>query len=99
MLKEVGELRVKESDRLSAVASQLGAMGADIRIEGENLVINGPTPLKPSASQLDSFGDHRIAMTLTLAGVLAGGGVGIKDEDCVAVSYPGFRHDLGLLLQ
>jgi 3-phosphoshikimate 1-carboxyvinyltransferase len=99
VLKEVGELRVKESDRLSAVASQLGAMGADISIEGEDLVINGPTPLKAPAGQLDSFGDHRIAMTLTLAGVLSGGSLGIKDEECAAVSYPGFRHDLGLLLK
>lgn len=99
VLKEVGELRVKESDRLAAVASQLGAMGADIRIVGEDLVINGPTPLKAPAGQLDSFGDHRIAMTLTLAGVLAGGALDIKDEDCAAVSYPGFRHDLGLMLK
>jgi 3-phosphoshikimate 1-carboxyvinyltransferase len=98
VLKEVGELRVKESDRLAAVASQLGAMGADIRIAGEDLVINGPTPLKAPAGELDSFGDHRIAMTLMLAGVLCGQPVAIKDADCAAVSYPGFRQDLGMLL-
>ncbi|MBI4800473.1 MAG: 3-phosphoshikimate 1-carboxyvinyltransferase [Desulfarculus sp.] len=99
VMKEVGELRVKESDRLAAVASQLGAMGADISIQGEDLVINGPTPLKAPAGELDSFGDHRIAMTLSLAGVLCGQEVAIKDAGCAAVSYPGFGHDLGMLLK
>ncbi|MFZ5587626.1 MAG: 3-phosphoshikimate 1-carboxyvinyltransferase [Thermodesulfobacteriota bacterium] len=93
----VGELRVKESDRLAAIASQLGAMGARLAAEGDELVVEGPTPLiAPTA--LDSFGDHRIAMTLRLAGLLAGGEPAIAGEQCAAISYPGFAADLRALL-
>ena len=66
----MGELRVKESDRLNAIITQLNLMGADISIEGDDLYIKGPTPLNAVAG-LDSFGDHRIAMMLKIAG---GGG-------------------------
>ena len=99
VMRQVGELRIKESDRLSAVASQLGAMGADIRIEGEDLLISGPTPLRTPAGELESFGDHRIAMTLSLAGLLCEGRPRIRGAQCAAVSYPGFSHDLGMLLK
>jgi 3-phosphoshikimate 1-carboxyvinyltransferase len=101
VFKDAGELRIKETDRLAAVAGQLGAMGADITVQGDNLVIVGPTPLR-AAPGLDSLGDHRIAMTLRLAlGLalgLAGADAPIADEGCAAVSYPGFSRDLGMLL-
>jgi 3-phosphoshikimate 1-carboxyvinyltransferase len=97
VFKDAGELRIKETDRLAAVASQLGAMGADIRVDGDNLVIHGPTRLRAVAG-LDSLGDHRIAMTLRLALCLAGAEATIADEGCAAVSYPGFSRDLGMLL-
>jgi 3-phosphoshikimate 1-carboxyvinyltransferase len=93
----VGELRVKESDRLAAVASQLGRMAAKISVEGDCLTVEGPTRLA-SAAELDSFGDHRIAMTLRLAGVIAGCQPEIKGEESVGVSYPGFHEALGALL-
>jgi 3-phosphoshikimate 1-carboxyvinyltransferase len=98
IFRQVGELRVKESDRLSAIVSQLGAMGADLRIDGEDLIINGPTPLKP-AQGLDSFGDHRIAMTLKMAGLIAASEITPKQEECAAISYPSFFEDLKALLR
>jgi 3-phosphoshikimate 1-carboxyvinyltransferase len=97
VFKEVGELRLKETDRLAAVASQLGAMGADISERGDDLVIQGPTPLSAPA-RLDSFGDHRISMTLRLAGLLAGARSEIEGEQCTAISYPGFAQTLEGLL-
>ncbi len=89
VFREVEELRIKESDRLGALESQLGAMGARIRTAGRDLVVEGPTPLR-LAGELDSQGDHRIAMTLALAGLLAGGRARIRDEQCAAVSFPDF---------
>ncbi len=96
VFKEVGELRIKESDRLGAVESQLGAMGARIRVQGRDLLVEGPTPLSLPGG-LDSFGDHRIAMTLSLAGLLAGGRARIQGEECAAVSFPDFQRVLGEL--
>jgi 3-phosphoshikimate 1-carboxyvinyltransferase len=89
----VEELRIKETDRLAAVTSQLGAMGARLWTEGDRLLVQGPTPLTVP-ERLESFGDHRIAMTLRLALGLAGGDCPISDEDCAAISYPGFAADL-----
>lgn len=92
----VGELRIKESDRLAAVASQLGAMGAEIQAEGDTLVVEGPTRLK-CPNQLDSFGDHRIAMTLRLAAFMVGADPHIEGEESTSVSYPGFHETLNEL--
>lgn len=93
IFRQVGELRVKETDRLAAVASQLGSMGAKVSLDGEDLVVEGPTPLNAPLS-LESFGDHRMAMTLRLAGILAGANPRINGEECAAVSYPGFADTL-----
>lgn len=98
VFRDAGELRIKETDRLAAVAEQLGAMGAHIRVLGDDLVVQGPTPLR-AAVGLDSLGDHRIAMTLRLALCLAGSEGTIADEDCAAVSYPSFSHHLAALLR
>ncbi|MFH1138415.1 MAG: 3-phosphoshikimate 1-carboxyvinyltransferase [Pseudomonadota bacterium] len=94
---DVGELRVKETDRLAAIVDQLGRLGARAFINGDDLLVEGPTPLRVTAD-LDSLGDHRMAMTLRLAGLLAGARPPIKNEDCAAISYPGFNHDLEELL-
>lgn len=102
VFNDVGELRVKETDRLAAVASELNKMGANISIESdgekERLVIEGKTPLKAPLG-LDSYGDHRMAMTLRLALVIAGGDCVIADEACTGVSYPAFQDDLTRLLR
>lgn len=88
-----GELRVKESDRLAVTAEQLNRLGADVTVKGDQLIVNGPTPLLPVDS-LNSHGDHRQAMTLRLAAFLAGCDPVIDQEASAAVSYPGFATDL-----
>lgn len=97
----VSELRVKETDRLAAIGDQLGLMGAKIEIRSENsqdtLLIHGPTPLTPPTGPLNSYGDHRIAMTMRLALCLTGVEADIADEVCVAVSYPAFHEELDRL--
>lgn len=83
----LGELRVKESDRVTGIVTSLGNLGADIKEDGDNIIIHGGKPL--SFGVVDPNGDHRIAMSAAVAGS-AGGGVYITDCDCVAVSYPHF---------
>jgi 3-phosphoshikimate 1-carboxyvinyltransferase len=95
---DVGELRVKESDRLEAVATQLTAMGARILTQGDKLIVEGPTALE-APPELRSFGDHRIAMTLRLGCILAETNSKIDGEESTAISYPGFHETLKGLLR
>ena len=82
------ELRVKESDRVASMAEGLAAMGADITALDDGWVITGPRPLE--GARVHSHGDHRIAMALAVAGLLADGTTEIEDAECVEISYPGF---------
>jgi len=90
--EDVGELRVKESDRLAAIIDGLTALGADARAEGDTLIVTGPTPLH--GATLASLGDHRLAMTWAVAGLLASEPVIVEGFDAIDVSYPGFARDL-----
>jgi 3-phosphoshikimate 1-carboxyvinyltransferase len=83
-----GELRVKESDRIAAMAEGLAAMGADITALDDGWEIKGPRHLE--GARVHSHGDHRIAMALAIAGLLADGTTEIEDAECVDISYPGF---------
>lgn len=83
-----GELRVKESDRVAAMAAGLVAMGADVTELADGWEIRGPRLLE--GARVASFGDHRVAMALAVAGLLADGKTEIEDAECVAISYPGF---------
>ena len=90
-IRDAGELRVKESDRITSVVTNLRAMGAEVsefedglKVERSNL----------TAAAIDSFGDHRIAMAFAVAGLLATGETEIIGADCAAVSYPSFFEDL-----
>lgn len=98
VMRSIGELRIKESDRIAAIVTQLGALGARLWEEGDDLFIEGPTALKPQGS-CDSYGDHRIAMTLAMAGVLCGQTLEVADAACAGVSYPDFYRDLEALQQ
>jgi len=98
VFREVGELRIKESDRLGAIVSQLRAMGADLEVLGDDLIVRGPTRLQVPERELESFGDHRIAMTLAIAGVAAGRLPQVNGAECAAISYPGFAADLERLI-
>lgn len=91
----VGELRVKESDRLTAIVDGLTALGATATAEGDTLVVRGPSTLH--AATLDSLGDHRLAMTWAVAGLLSDGAVEIERFEAVDVSYPRFSADLEAL--
>ena len=86
------ELRLKESDRIAAMADALTAMGADITALDDGWVINGPRHLE--GARVLSYGDHRVAMTLAVAGLLANGTTEIEDAECVEISYPGFFEQL-----
>lgn len=91
----VGELRVKETDRLTAVTEGLSLMGVDAWAEGDDLVIEGRSGLQvPRDVVFDSKGDHRLAMTWALSGLVGGVPVGVVDFDSVAVSYPQFLSEV-----
>ncbi len=82
------ELRVKETDRLRALAQNLSAVGAQIEEKPDGLVIPGPQKLRGGI--VDSFGDHRTAMAMSVAGLIAEEPVTVTDTDCVATSFPDF---------
>ena len=89
---DIGELRVKESDRVATIIEGLAGMGATSTVDGEALHVRGETTLR--GGKVDSHGDHRIAMAMAVAGLAAEGTTEIDGWDAVATSYPGFAHDL-----
>nr|WP_233785874.1 3-phosphoshikimate 1-carboxyvinyltransferase [Planococcus halotolerans] len=96
VIKDAEELRVKETDRITAVVDELSKMGADITATEDGMVINGPTPL--SGADMKTYGDHRLGMMAAIASLAADGSVSIDDPDCIAVSYPGFFEHLNNLI-
>jgi 3-phosphoshikimate 1-carboxyvinyltransferase len=90
------ELRVKESDRLYAMEAGLSAMGADIVASEDGWVIHGPRRLE--GARVDSAGDHRVAMALAIAGLIADGKTEIEGAESVEISYPGFFDDVEQLV-
>lgn len=94
-IEGAGELRVKESDRIVAMTQGLRRMGARVEVRGETIEILGPTVLRPAT--VDSFGDHRVAMSLAIAGLAAQGSPAIADPESADVSYPGFFQQLELV--
>lgn len=90
-----GELRVKETDRIITVASELGALGARVAPMADGLVVDGGPP--PQGGRVRSHGDHRVAMALAVAGLRSTGTVHIDGWDAVATSYPDFEADLKAL--
>jgi 3-phosphoshikimate 1-carboxyvinyltransferase len=97
VITDAGELRVKETDRLAAIATNLRAMGAQVQETEDGMHIAGGIPLH--GARLDSFGDHRIAMAFAIAGLFAEGETVITNVDCVATSYPGFYQTLDRILK
>lgn len=88
VIKDAKELRVKESDRIATVCDGLKKMGADITPTEDGMVINGPTSLR--GVEVESHGDHRLAMALAIAAQIADGETKINNVDCVETSFPGF---------
>lgn len=97
VISDAAELRVKETDRLAAIATNLRAMGAQVSETEDGLEIIGGVPLH--GARLSSFGDHRIAMAFAIAGLFAEGETVIQDTECVATSYPGFEQQLEKILK
>jgi 3-phosphoshikimate 1-carboxyvinyltransferase len=87
-IRDAAELRVKESDRIAATVAGLRAMGAEVEEFDHGLRVTGPTRLR--SALIDPHGDHRIAMTFAIAGLLADGETEITGADCVRVSFPEF---------
>ncbi|MDD4179548.1 MAG: 3-phosphoshikimate 1-carboxyvinyltransferase [Candidatus Margulisbacteria bacterium] len=83
------ELRIKESDRIKTVAAELRKFGAKIEELEDGLKITGPTRLK--GAKIESYGDHRIAMAMAVAGLIAEGETVIENSDCIETSFPGFE--------
>jgi len=88
IISDAKELRVKESDRIAKVAQELSKMGARITEKADGLIIEGPTPLR--GERVSSYGDHRLAMSLAIAALVAEGETLIDDTDCVNTSFPEF---------
>jgi len=89
IIRQAGELRVKETDRIAAIAHNLRTMGAQVAELNDGLEISGPAPLH--GAHLASFGDHRIAMAFAIAGLFAEGETVVQDAECIRESYPGFE--------
>lgn len=94
-LSDAKALRYKECDRIDAMTQELRRMGAQIEERDDGWVISGPTPLQ--GAQVKSYGDHRIAMTLILAGMIAHGETEIDSVDCISISFPNFLQTLSPL--
>lgn len=86
----VGRLRLKESDRVSSVTDMLSSFGIDVTSEGETVNINGG---RLTGGNIKTYGDHRIAMSGAIGGLVADGKTTIDNAECVAKSYPDFWKD------
>src|SRR5207237_10841982 len=89
-------LRVKETDRVAAPATELTKLGAEVDVEADDLTIHPPQG-GPRPASIDTYDDHRMAMSFALAGTRATG-VTIKDADCVNHTYPQYFQDLERVL-
>jgi 3-phosphoshikimate 1-carboxyvinyltransferase len=89
LVRNAEELRVKETDRIATVVAELRKLGSQIDARPDGFLIEGPTPLRGTV--VDSHGDHRLAMALCIAGLVADGETTVMDTDCIADSFPGFE--------
>jgi 3-phosphoshikimate 1-carboxyvinyltransferase len=96
VFRGVGELRVKESDRLGLIRHNLAALGVRAEAEGDTLWVEGAQT--PPRGRVRTAGDHRLAMAFAVLGTVRGAHVAIDDRRCVAVSYPHFFRDLTRVL-
>jgi 3-phosphoshikimate 1-carboxyvinyltransferase len=88
VIRDARELRVKETDRIAAMASSLRSAGVEVAETEDGMEISGLERLRGSVT--DSCGDHRIAMSMLVAGLAASGGITVRDVDCIATSFPNF---------
>jgi len=98
-IRDAGELRVKESDRIAALAENLRRMGARIEERPDGLSVAGRSAGKLRGAEIEPRGDHRIAMAFAVAGLAAEGNTVIRDADCAGVSFPSFFSELNRLAE
>lgn len=98
-IRDAKELRVKESDRISALAENLKRMGARVEERPDGLRVEGQSAGKLHGAEIDPRGDHRIAMAFAVAGLAAQGNTKILDSSCAGVSFPTFFQELRRLAQ
>ncbi len=96
-IRHAGELRVKETDRIRAIAENLRAIGAGVEEFEDGLRIKGPVRFKAAA--INSYKDHRIAMAFSLAGLCADGPMQVSDTEFIDTSFPGFFETLDKIQQ
>jgi len=95
VVRDAGELRVKETDRIATTVSELRKMGAQIDATDDGFIVDGPTTLR--GAPVDSHGDHRLAIALTVAGLVADGPTTVYGAEVTADSFPGFETTLQVL--
>jgi len=95
IIKDAAELKVKESNRIEVMVTNLSRMGAHVTATDDGMIIEGGYPLH--GAKIDSHLDHRIAMSFAVAALAARGETKIQDADCVKISYPTFYEDLSKL--
>ena len=88
VFRQVGELRVKESDRLGLIAADLQAVGVKAEVQGDDLFVTGSD--RPPVGKVRTAGDHRLAMAFGVLGTVPGAKIAIDDKECAGVSFPGF---------
>jgi len=93
-IRNAAELRVKESDRIGALAENLKRMGATVDERHDGLRVEGRKAGRLKGAEIETRGDHRIAMAFSIAALAADGSTVIRNSDCAAVSYPTFYQDL-----
>ena len=89
VIRDAEELKVKETDRIATVVSQLSKFGGQVTPTDDGMIIEGQTAL--TGAVIDSMGDHRIGMAMAIAGLAATGETGIENEEAIDVSFPGFE--------
>jgi len=98
-IRDAAELRVKESDRIAALAENLRRMGASVEERPDGLKVEGRRAGKLRGAEIEPRGDHRIAMAFAVAGLAAEGNTVIRDADCAGVSFPTFFQELNRLAE
>ena len=94
IIKDAGELKVKESNRIKVMVSELQKIGVDIVETDDGMIINGNPNYKFNSAAIDPHKDHRIAMTLSILNLVSDNKITIIDKNCVDISYPNFYKDL-----
>jgi 3-phosphoshikimate 1-carboxyvinyltransferase len=93
VIRDAAELRVKESDRIAAMAHNLAALGVRVEEQPDGMRVLGRARIRGGA-ETDSAGDHRVAMAMAILAPIAEAPIRIRGGACIATSYPGFWDDL-----